>query len=106
MTKPTIRRATASDIPLLVSHHVKMFREIRDLQGKARDPGKMARMETCYARKLDLQLVSGACAAWVAQWDGHAAARGQVEGTGPPSLHRREVMLFVSYCTPLRNADW
>ncbi len=77
-TRNCLCQAKKEDIPLLALHHVRMFEEIRAIEGKTCDPDKMAQMELAYKAKLQAGLGTGALAAWVAKADGRVAASGAV----------------------------
>ncbi|MBN1166401.1 MAG: GNAT family N-acetyltransferase [Methanospirillaceae archaeon] len=60
-----IRCAVPDDIPVLVSHHLRMFEELWDRKGTPLDLDQADRVGREYAAKLKKELPSGVCTAWV-----------------------------------------
>lgn len=60
-----IRPASKTDIPVLVSHHRKMFEEIWEKKEIPFDPLQGDLVEKEYTRKLSDELKTGSCSAWV-----------------------------------------
>ena len=75
---PDIHPASQADIPVLVSHHLKMFEEIWEKRGSLPEPGVMDRVSTEYARKLEAEMDTGACSAWVILQDGIVVSSGAI----------------------------
>lgn len=73
-----IRPAGAADIPILASHHKKMFEEIWRERGDQLDSAKADEIENAYARKLSVELESGICRAWVAEEEGGIVSSGAI----------------------------
>ena len=65
--KYSIRKATLSDVQILVSHHCMMFKEIRDLQDKKIDDSNYKKMEEAQTRKIAEDLPKGLCHAWIVE---------------------------------------
>ena len=70
-SKHPVREATEDDIPQLAVHHRKMFEEIWERRGHQVYASIFVEMETAYARKLEQELLSGSCKAWIIE-DTHA----------------------------------
>lgn len=62
-----IRKATLSDVQILVSHHCMMFKEIRALQGKKIDDISYRKMEEVDTKKLYDNFPKKLCHAWIAE---------------------------------------
>lgn len=60
-----IRIATTEDIDILVNHHVKMFKEIMEIELKQIDDNSYDAMSTSYKQKLIEQLPVGTCKVWI-----------------------------------------
>ena len=73
-----IREATGSDIPLLSSHHRKMFEEIWQTRGEDIDDLRFAEIEKAYVPKLHRQLYDGSCKAWVIEDKPRVIASGAI----------------------------
>ncbi|MBU2488031.1 MAG: GNAT family N-acetyltransferase [Proteobacteria bacterium] len=77
----SIRRAEPCDIPALVSHHRRMFEEIRAIMNRTVNSDQLAAMDRSYRDKLLEQIPIDQCAAWVAQVRGKTAASGALSVT-------------------------
>ena len=73
-----LRIAIPEDIPLLGSHHRKMFEEIQERTGNPVDLSAMEALEKEYAGKLARELPSGICAAWVVETGNRIVSSGAV----------------------------
>lgn len=75
----SIRKATMEDIPLLVSHHSLMIREMNTLQGKDIPTKKYTKMEEAQIDKLQNDMPKESCHAWIAEHiDKTAVASGAI----------------------------
>lgn len=73
-----IRPASKTDIPVLVSHHRKMFEEIWEKKEIPFDPLQGDLVEIEYTRKLTTELKTGACSAWVMIKDNTIVSSGAI----------------------------
>lgn len=73
-----IRPAVCEDIPVLVSHHIRMFEEMWDKKDRSLEPGWSDRIDQEYTKKLTKELPSGTCAAWVVVKNNAVVASGAV----------------------------
>ena len=64
-----IQLATYNDIPTLVIHHHKMFKQIWELRGLKTTAQKMEDMDKSYTEKLNKEMDVGQCVAWVVKDD-------------------------------------
>lgn len=71
-----VRKAHMPDIPVLASHHRKMFDEIWAQKGQRLPADRANDVETAYREKLEQQLPTGACIAWVVEQSGQIVASG------------------------------
>ncbi len=71
-----LHRAEMADIPVLVSHHRRMFEEIRAAMNRPCGLDKLAAMDRSYGEKLGEQMPSGQCSAWIALVGGEIAGSG------------------------------
>ncbi len=60
-----MREASKMDIPFMAAHHRKMFEEIWEEKGRQIDPASARELENAYTQKLEADLQSGTCRAWV-----------------------------------------
>lgn len=73
-----IRQADTDDIPVLVSHHHLMCEEIEASHSDDQEISKGEEMDVAYTEKLQAQLVSGSCRAWVVEYKQRIVASGAV----------------------------
>lgn len=73
-----IQLATHNDIPTLVTHHHKMFKEIWEFRGLEIIDQKMEDMDKAYTEKLHKEIGNGECIAWVIKNDDKIVASGAV----------------------------
>lgn len=66
-----LRTATIEDIDILVNHHVKMFKEIMEIDAMQIDDNSYTAMAISYRKKLNEQLPVGTCKAWIVFQDGN-----------------------------------
>jgi GNAT superfamily N-acetyltransferase len=60
-----LRQASIDDIPMLVSHHRRMFEEILKSRNEPFTISQLEAMAKAYTEKLQIQLANGICTAWV-----------------------------------------
>lgn len=60
-----VRMATIDDIPILIDHHLAMFREIYQVLNRAIVETDFNKTGRAYREKLWRQLTEGTCTAWV-----------------------------------------
>lgn len=60
-----IQLATVHDIPIIVTHHHKMFEEMWLLKGSEIDTHQFEAMDEAFTKKLKEELLNGKCKAWV-----------------------------------------
>jgi GNAT superfamily N-acetyltransferase len=73
-----IHFATPDDIESLAVHHRKMFEEIWERKGQVLEMAKAIEVEKAYLRKLDNEIPTGICKAWVVKNDGEIVASGAI----------------------------
>jgi GNAT superfamily N-acetyltransferase len=73
-----IHEATTDDIPILVMHHHKMFKEIWIQKGLEIDSHQFEEMDKAYTKKLNEELVLGTCTAWVVKKEDQIVASGAI----------------------------
>jgi GNAT superfamily N-acetyltransferase len=76
-----IRRGRLEDIPILVAHHSLMFKEIMMLKFEPFNAVQWEEMEKSYTQKLQIELPSGICRAWVIEDNCNIVASGAVSVT-------------------------
>ena len=64
------------DIPILVTHHHKMFKEIWTQKGIEFDAHQFEEMDKAHTKKLNEELVNGTCTAWVVKKEDKIVASG------------------------------
>jgi GNAT superfamily N-acetyltransferase len=77
-TNIPIHVAKMDDIPILVTHHHKMFKEIWTLKGLEIDAHQFEEMDKAYTKKLNEELVNGTCTAWVVKKEDKIVASGSI----------------------------
>jgi len=60
-----LREASGIDIPVMATHHRKMFEEIWEQKGEHLDTLRAGEIAKAYAQKLETEMESGVCKAWV-----------------------------------------
>ena len=70
--------ATTGDIPLLASHHRRMFEEIWEQKGLVLEAANAKEVENAYIEKLKKEIPAGTCKAWVVQENDQAVASGAI----------------------------
>lgn len=78
ITDIPLREASIEDIPAMAEHYRMMFEEICEQKGEHLDIAKAAEIEKAYALKLETELRSGICTAWVIEDNGKIVASGGV----------------------------
>ena len=73
-----LREASSGDIPKMAKHHRKMFEEIWERKGEHLDLTRAQELEKAYAQKLETELRSGTCKAWVIEDGGNIVSSGGV----------------------------
>ena len=76
--KMNLREASGSDISMMAKHHRTMFEEIWKQQGEHLEAKKSIAIEKAYAKKLETELESGICKAWIIEYEGKIIASGAV----------------------------
>ena len=71
-----IEAAGLADIPVLSSHHCKMFQEMWTLKGQSIDKTGLRALESGYRKKLEKEMPDGSCRVWVAKAEGQIIASG------------------------------
>ena len=74
----TLREASIQDIPAMAQHHRMMFEEIWEQQGDRLDTQRASEIQKAYTLKLETELSSGICKAWVIEDDGEIVSSGGV----------------------------
>ncbi len=77
-SKMPLREASIEDIPAMAEHYRLMFEEICEQKGEHLDPQLAGDIEKAYTQKLETELRSGICTAWVIEDDGKIVASGGV----------------------------
>jgi GNAT superfamily N-acetyltransferase len=100
----TLREATSSDIPALVSHRRRMFEDMAALRGEALVAAEVDAMDAAYARQLSRMLADGSLRAWVIEAEGRVVAGGAILIAEwlprPRDLTRRLAYLHSVYTEP------
>ncbi len=78
MSEMHLREASGGDIPIMAKHHRKMFEEIWERKGERLDPARAQELEKSYAQKLETELMSGTCKAWIIEDGGNIVSSGGV----------------------------
>ena len=73
-----LREALNNDIPIMAKHHRKMFEEIWEGKGETLEPTRANKVEEAYAQKLETELKSGICKAWVFEDKGNIVSSGGI----------------------------
>jgi GNAT superfamily N-acetyltransferase len=60
-----LREASSFDIPIMATHHKKMFEEIWEKRNEQLNPIRAIEVENAYAQKLEIDMKNGICRAWV-----------------------------------------
>ena len=60
-----LREASGTDISIMAAHHKKMFEEIWELKGEHLETVISEEIEKAYTQKLETEMESGICKAWV-----------------------------------------
>jgi GNAT superfamily N-acetyltransferase len=74
--KMPIREASAADIAIMAAHHGKMFEEIWEHKGEHLQPARIAEIEKAYRQKLETEMESGTCKAWIVEDEEQVVASG------------------------------
>jgi GNAT superfamily N-acetyltransferase len=77
-TNITMHVASMDDIPILVTHHHKMFKEIWTLKGLEIDAHQFDKMDKAHTKKLNEELVNGSCIAWLVKKEDKIVASGAI----------------------------
>jgi len=100
----TLRLATASDIPVLVSHRRRMFEDMDALNGVTRDRAGFDAMDAAYAVILCDEIPVGSTRVWVIEDAGKIAASGALKFTDwlprPDGQRRGLVYVHSVYTAP------
>ncbi len=78
MDKFQIHLASENDIPTMVSHHRKMFEELWLLRRLELHDEKLKEMDVAYTKKLNEELTTGVCCAWIIKENEKAIASGAI----------------------------
>ena len=78
ISKMLLREASSGDIAILAMHHRKMFEEIWEQKGEPLGITRADEIENAYTKKLDLELGSGICKAWVIEDEGKIVSSGAI----------------------------
>jgi len=73
-----LREASGSDISMMAKHHRKMFEEIWEQQGEHLEATRAIEIEKAYTNKLETELKSGICKAWVIEDEGKFISSGAI----------------------------
>ncbi|MEN8134951.1 MAG: GNAT family N-acetyltransferase [Thermodesulfobacteriota bacterium] len=73
-----IQEATCDDIKQLAIHHRKMFEEIWENKGQKLESVRAQEIEKAYSEKLEKQIPSGNCKAWVIKSENQLVASGAI----------------------------
>jgi len=74
----TLREASIQDIPAMAQHHRMMFEEIWEQKGDHLDTHRACEIQKAYTLKLETELNSGICKAWVIEDDGEIVSSGGI----------------------------
>ncbi len=77
-TNIAIHVATMDDIPILVTHHHKMFKEIWTQNGIEITAHQFKEMDKAHTKKLNEELVNGTCIAWLVKKEDKIVASGAI----------------------------
>jgi GNAT superfamily N-acetyltransferase len=77
-TNITMHVASMDDIPILVTHHHKMFKEIWTLRGLEIDAHQFKEMDKAHTKKLNEELLNGSCIAWLVKKEDKIVASGAI----------------------------
>lgn len=99
-----IEPAGLTDIPVLCSHHRKMFLEMWALEGQSIGQTTIRALESAYREKLEQEMPEGRCRAWVARTDRQIIASGAMSLVSlvpvPGDLNRLVAYLHSIYTDP------
>ena len=73
-----IREALIGDISIMAEYHRRMFEEIWEKKGEHLDAVKASEIEKAYTEKLETEMNSGACKAWVIEDKGEIISSGAI----------------------------
>jgi len=73
-----LREASANDISVMAVHHRKMFAEIWERNGEYLEALKAEEVEKAYIKKLETEMASGICKAWVIEDKGEIVSSGAI----------------------------
>ncbi|MBU3916339.1 GNAT family N-acetyltransferase [bacterium] len=73
-----IIEASIDDIPTLVLHHRRMFEEIWRIRKLELDEQKLKDMDDAYSNKLNEEIITGTCKAWIAKIEDKITTSGAV----------------------------
>ena len=73
-----VREASSIDISIMAEHHGKMFKEIWELKGEHLKPERIAEIEEAYTKKLETEMESKICEAWVIEDNGKIVSSGAI----------------------------
>ena len=78
MAEVHLSEASRDDIPIMAKHHRKMFEEIWERKGEHLNQARALELEKSYAQKLETELMSGTCKAWIIEDGGNIVSSGGV----------------------------
>ncbi len=78
MCEMQIREASSVDISILAAHHGKMFEEIWEQKGEPLHPSRIAEIEKAYTQKLESEMETGICKAWIMEDKGKVVSSGAI----------------------------
>ena len=97
----TLREASENDISMMARHHRKMFEEIWELKGEHLGSAKAIKIQDAYKEKLETELKTETCKAWVIEDAGKIIASGAITFVSfvpnPSDLSSRVVYLHSIY---------
>ena len=73
-----LREASCTDISIMAAHHKKMFEEIWELKGEHLETVISEEIEKAYTQKLETEMESGICKAWVIEDKGKIVSSGAI----------------------------
>ncbi|MBI4618669.1 MAG: hypothetical protein HY739_00655 [Desulfobacterales bacterium] len=73
-----LREAAGDDISIMAAHHRKMFEEIWELKGEHLGTVRAREIEKAYTQKLETEMESGVCKAWVIEDKGKIVSSGAI----------------------------
>lgn len=73
-----LREASTTDISVMAVHHRKMFEEIWERKSEHLESEKAEEIEQAYTQKLETEMKSGICKAWVIEDKGKIVSSGAI----------------------------